>query len=102
MPVRYPLLLDMRPYTSVRLHASQVTTYRLYAVVEHDATDGTRLSGGHYTAKVRADYGGSFPINGVTDGSWWEANDSRVTPVRDEDVMAPTAAYLLFYERVAQ
>lgn len=96
------MLLDMRPYTTVRQHASRATTYRLYAVVEHDATDGTRLSGGHYTAKVRAAYDGSLPINGVADGSWWEANDSRVTPVRDEDVMAPTAAYLLFYERVAQ
>jgi ubiquitin C-terminal hydrolase len=89
----------MRPYANPRLHATNTTTYRLYAVVEHDATDANNLRGGHYTAKVRANYSGR--VHGVVDHRWWLADDSRVSPVADENVEAPIAAYVLFYERVA-
>jgi ubiquitin C-terminal hydrolase len=89
----------MRPYAHRRGHHN--ATYRLYAVVEHSGSDNSDVQGGgHYTAKVRANYGGHVP--GVADGSWWSANDGRVAPVANEEHLRnPAAAYMLFYERCA-
>ena len=89
----------MRPYSHRRGH--HIANYRLYAVVEHVSTDESDVErGGHYTAKVRANYQGS--VQGVADDSWWSVNDSSVTPVaNDEHLRDPVAAYILFYERCA-
>ena len=89
----------MRPYTHKRAH--HFANYRLYAVVEHGATDARDIErGGHYTAKVRANYDGHVP--GVADDSWWSVNDGCVTPVaNDEHLRNPVDAYILFYERCA-
>jgi len=50
--VKFPLLLDMTPYTSlhcVNTNESKGIFYSLYGVVEHSG----RLNSGHYTAYVR-------------------------------------------------
>ncbi|ORX70337.1 cysteine proteinase [Linderina pennispora] len=58
--------------------------YNLYAVANHFGT----LSGGHYTASV---------FNGLRQ-NWSYYDDTRVSPIREQDVATP-AAYLLFYVR---
>ncbi|CAM9220602.1 unnamed protein product, partial [Ectocarpus fasciculatus] len=62
--------------------------YTLYAVVHHIGIMG----GGHYVASVRDN--SAAPLS----NQWWCYNDSTVTPIKEEDVVSPSA-YLLFYMR---
>ncbi|KAJ2077415.1 ubiquitin-specific protease doa4 [Coemansia sp. RSA 988] len=60
----------------------QLSMYNLYAVANHFGT----LSGGHYTASV---------FNGFR-GQWNYYDDTRVSPIPENQVATP-AAYLLFF-----
>uniref|UniRef100_A0A7N0V0Y7 Ubiquitin carboxyl-terminal hydrolase n=1 Tax=Kalanchoe fedtschenkoi TaxID=63787 RepID=A0A7N0V0Y7_KALFE len=61
------------------------TRYMLYAISNHYGSMG----GGHYTAHVH--HGG---------GRWYDFDDSRVSPI-SEDKIKSSAAYVLFYRRLA-
>lgn len=63
--------------------------YDLYAICYHHGDD---LETGHYTAACKNPY----------DGRWYKFDDSRVTPVDDENAYAElvnNTAYMLFYKR---
>ena len=94
-PVPFPALLDLSAFTCEPgepvSHFSKLggaaalqksAPMRLYGVVEHQGN----FSGGHYIAYVR-----------IGD-CWYRMNDSIVTCVREEEVLAKQA-FLLFYER---
>ena len=58
--------------------------YDLYAVTNHFGS----LYGGHYTAYAKN------PIH----NEWFEFDDSRVSPVKESDVVSK-AGFVLFYKR---
>lgn len=63
--------------------------YDLYAICYHHGDD---LETGHYTAACKNPY----------DGHWYKFDDSRVTPVDDENAyseLVNNTAYMLFYRR---
>ncbi|TGZ57119.1 hypothetical protein CRM22_010011 [Opisthorchis felineus] len=60
-------------------------SYALYAVVNHFGT----MESGHYTAFCR----------GISDGFWYEYDDSTVTRIPESRIQS-SAAYILFYERL--
>lgn len=63
--------------------------YDLYAICYHHGDD---LETGHYTAACKNPY----------DGCWYKFDDSRVTPVDDENAyseLVNNTAYMLFYKR---
>ncbi|XP_039753826.1 ubiquitin carboxyl-terminal hydrolase 4 [Pararge aegeria] len=63
--------------------------YDLYAICYHHGDD---LETGHYTAACKNPY----------DARWYKFDDSRVTPVDDENVytdLVNNSAYMLFYRR---
>ncbi|CAH2106428.1 unnamed protein product [Euphydryas editha] len=67
----------------------QQNIYDLYAICYHHGDD---LETGHYTAACKNPY----------DGHWYKFDDSRVTPVDDENVyseLVNNSAYMLFYKR---
>jgi hypothetical protein len=67
----------------------QENMYDLYAICYHHGDD---LETGHYTAACKNPY----------DGSWYKFDDSRVTPVEDENAyseLVNNTAYMLFYKR---
>ncbi|PIA14636.1 cysteine proteinase [Coemansia reversa NRRL 1564] len=72
--------LHMQNY--VLPETNQSSMYNLYAVANHFGT----LSGGHYTASV---------FNGFR-GQWNYYDDTRVSPIQENQVATP-AAYLLFF-----
>jgi len=84
-PVAFPLVgLDLSPYM-VDQEQKDDCIYDLYGVSNHSGF----LAGGHYTAYVRS----------LTDGRWWEMDDSDVTPIKDLNLIVSKRAYLLFYRR---
>uniref|UniRef100_A0A2P2M481 ubiquitinyl hydrolase 1 n=1 Tax=Rhizophora mucronata TaxID=61149 RepID=A0A2P2M481_RHIMU len=76
--------LDLSTYIS-HTNAQSSNPYVLYAISNHYGGMG----GGHYTAFV--DHG---------HGKWYEFDDANVFPV-SEDRIKSSAAYVLFYKRVA-
>ncbi|KAJ8578423.1 hypothetical protein ON010_g784 [Phytophthora cinnamomi] len=62
------------------------TKYDLYAVVNHC---GRGISSGHYTAHIRR----------PDESRWWLADDTVVTPLREDELSPSATAYLLFYVR---
>uniref|UniRef100_A0A2A4JAJ6 ubiquitinyl hydrolase 1 n=1 Tax=Heliothis virescens TaxID=7102 RepID=A0A2A4JAJ6_HELVI len=63
--------------------------YDLYAICYHHGDD---LETGHYTAACKNPY----------DGHWYKFDDSKVTPVDDENAyseLVDNTAYMLFYKR---
>lgn len=67
----------------------QENVYDLYAICYHHGDD---LETGHYTAACKNPY----------DGHWYKFDDSRVTPVDDENAyseLVNNTAYMLFYKR---
>ncbi|KAM2673161.1 hypothetical protein EV2_014481 [Malus domestica] len=75
--------LDCSRYISHQ--RSQLSSrYMLYAISNHYGG----LGGGHYTAFAQ-----------LGDGSWYEFDDDRVCPVREETIKT-SAAYVLFYRRI--
>lgn len=114
MVVRFPLHLDLNPFSlpdpssSKSLGSSRA--YRLYGVVEHMGG----LSGGHYIAWVRSSRCKPLDEDDITketatsteapseeeDMGWVRCSDAQVTPVSLEEVLNTAQAYLLFYERI--
>ncbi|GMP91746.1 hypothetical protein CsSME_00042298 [Camellia sinensis var. sinensis] len=76
--------LDLSTYIAHR-NGQSSNRYMLYAVSNHYGSMG----GGHYTAFVH--HGGD---------RWYDFDDSRVSPI-NEDRIKTSAAYVLFYRRVA-
>ncbi|XP_021771249.1 ubiquitin carboxyl-terminal hydrolase 8-like isoform X1 [Chenopodium quinoa] len=78
--------LDNLDLTGFLAHDSgpSLNCYRLYAISNHYGCMG----GGHYTALV---YHGN---------RWYEFNDGSVKPGREDDIKT-SAAYVLFYRRIA-
>ncbi|CAK7342097.1 unnamed protein product [Dovyalis caffra] len=75
---------DLSTYTSQK--DSQFSNhYVLYAISNHHGGMGC----GHYDSFIDLGY-----------RRWYEFNDSRVSPVREDDIKT-SAAYVLFYRRVA-
>lgn len=67
----------------------QENIYDLYAICYHHGDD---LETGHYTAACKNPY----------DSHWYKFDDSRVTPVDDENIyseLVNNSAYMLFYKR---
>lgn len=76
--------LDLSTYIAHR-NSTSCNRYMLYAVSNHYGSMG----GGHYTAFVH--HGGD---------RWYDFDDSHVSPI-SEDRIKTSAAYVLFYRRVA-
>ncbi|KAI4348860.1 hypothetical protein L6164_009529 [Bauhinia variegata] len=75
--------LDFSTYVACK-NSQPSNRYVLYAISCHYGC----LGGGHYTAFVR-----------VGQNTWYEFDDSRVSPVSEETIKT-SAAYVLFYKRV--
>ncbi|XP_070579458.1 ubiquitin carboxyl-terminal hydrolase 36-like [Ptychodera flava] len=80
--VKYPEVLDLRPYMSQR--SGPAIIYRLYAVLVHH---GYSCNSGHYYCYVKA-----------PNDSWYCMNDSSVTQSNQRTVL-DQEAYILFYMR---
>ncbi|XP_071454333.1 ubiquitin carboxyl-terminal hydrolase 45 isoform X2 [Hetaerina americana] len=125
--VSFPLVLDVSPYTSVKVKAKQPdvsSSYQLYGVIEHSG----HLSSGHYVAyvKVQEEISGhgdqvktllspdrcevSDPLNVKSESKkdtmskggtakWYFTSDTFVKEVNIKEVLA-AEAYLLFYRRI--
>mmetsp|Transcript_25761 Transcript_25761/g.39494 ORF Transcript_25761/g.39494 Transcript_25761/m.39494 type:complete len:595 (+) Transcript_25761:144-1928(+) len=83
--IKFPLRLEIGDYMS-KANRSRPPPYSLVAVLVHQG--GHRCDTGHYLAYVRSS---SNP------GRWYKANDSVVTQVDEETVLAQSA-YMLIYE----
>nr|KYP47259.1 Ubiquitin carboxyl-terminal hydrolase 17 [Cajanus cajan] len=82
-PIRFPEILDLAPFMS---GTSDLPIYRLYGVVVHlDIMNDA--SSGHYVSYVK-----NFQ------SKWFKVDDSVVTAVELESVLAK-GAYMLFYAR---
>lgn len=81
--VRFPSVLDMRPYTESH-HDSHLPDslflYDLFAVVTHEG----KLDNGHYWADV------------LSGDEWWHCDDDKVTPTTLAAVQGQKG-YMLFY-----
>jgi ubiquitin C-terminal hydrolase len=91
--VDFPLRgLDMKPHlkqyyaatSDAKLPSQPDPVYDLYGVVNHMGSS----YGGHYIAYAKHPY----------NDTWYEYDDSHVTPIREEDVRSKSA-YVLFYKR---
>ncbi|TKY56325.1 Ubiquitin carboxyl-terminal hydrolase 16 [Spatholobus suberectus] len=82
-PIRFPEILDMAPFMS---GTSDLPIYRLYGVVVHLDIMNAAFSG-HYVSYVK-----NFQSR------WFKVDDSVVTVVELESVLAK-GAYMLFYAR---
>lgn len=82
--VGFPLVLDLQPYTSGSEECNAELKYELYAVVVHI---GYASTSGHYFSFVRS-----------SPGTWYKLDDSEVTKVDEECVLAEEA-YILFYAK---
>ncbi|XP_054251565.1 ubiquitin carboxyl-terminal hydrolase 36-like, partial [Indicator indicator] len=81
--VRYPMLLNVRPYMSAR--CGDPLLYSLYAVLVHS---GHGCHTGHYYCYVQA-----------SNGQWYRMNDEEVCSADTRKVLKQQA-YLLFYQRI--
>ncbi|KAL1827179.1 hypothetical protein DCAR_0206338 [Daucus carota subsp. sativus] len=81
--VKFPLELDLQPYTSSQNSDAELK-YELYAIVVHI---GFSATSGHYYSFIR-----SAP------DTWYKFDDSRVVRVREEFVLSQSA-YILFYAK---
>jgi len=72
-----------------------IVHYTLYGVVSHR---GGSLNRGHYISFIRP--AAEETASGIAGrGSWFCANDSKVTPVEASAVLRDPGCYLAFYER---
>lgn len=82
--VEFPLQLDLQSYTSGSQDNKVELKYDLYAVVVHIGFSSTS---GHYFSFIRS-----------SPETWYRLDDSKVTSVREEFVLAQEA-YILFYAK---
>ncbi|KAI3890672.1 hypothetical protein MKX03_001946 [Papaver bracteatum] len=82
--IKYPLELDLQPYTGLSEDLDGKLKYELYAVIVHS---GVSYSSGHYFCYIRS-----------SPGTWFLMDDSRVVIVREQDVLSQEA-YILFYAK---
>ncbi|KAM3964393.1 ubiquitin specific protease 15/31 [Aphomia sociella] len=78
-----------RRHSKTPTNSPQENMYDLYAICYHHGDD---LETGHYTAACKNPY----------DGHWYKFDDSKVTPVDDENAyseLVDNTAYMLFYKR---
>ncbi|XP_013142961.1 PREDICTED: ubiquitin carboxyl-terminal hydrolase 31, partial [Papilio polytes] len=78
-----------RRHSKAALHNPHDNIYDLYAICYHHGDD---LETGHYTAACKNPY----------DNRWYKFDDSRVTPVDDDNAYAElvnNTVYMLFYKR---
>ncbi|KAL2945524.1 Ubiquitin carboxyl-terminal hydrolase 8 [Bienertia sinuspersici] len=79
------LVIHLKSYLACK-NSQASCRYVLYAISNHYGS----LGGGHYTAFIH--HGG---------GRWYDFDDSNVSPI-NEDTIKTSAAYVLFYRRVAE
>uniref|UniRef100_T1PIN0 ubiquitinyl hydrolase 1 n=1 Tax=Musca domestica TaxID=7370 RepID=T1PIN0_MUSDO len=86
--LRFPLEnLNMSPYITISESRRNTTkSYELYAVSNHYGS----MESGHYTAFCKS---GTY-------GKWFKFDDQMVTP-QDASTVVSSAAYILFYTRLA-
>ncbi|MCL7023848.1 hypothetical protein MKW94_022367 [Papaver nudicaule] len=82
--IKYPLELDLQPYTGCSENFDEKLKYELYAVIVHS---GISYSSGHYFCYVRS-----------SPGIWFLMDDSRVVIVSEQQVLSQEA-YILFYAK---
>ncbi|KAF8379074.1 hypothetical protein HHK36_028501 [Tetracentron sinense] len=82
--IKYPLELDLQPYTSSSQNNDVDLKYELYAVVVHN---GLSSWSGHYVCFIRS-----------SPDTWYRLDDSKVKRVGEEFVLSQEA-YILFYAR---
>ena len=73
--------LDLSPY--VKGYNKETYKYELYGVANHIGN----AMGGHYYAYVK-----------TNEGNWYEFNDTRVKPIKAENVVSPRS-YVFFYRK---
>ncbi|KAL5846976.1 hypothetical protein ACOSQ3_010500 [Xanthoceras sorbifolium] len=83
-PIRFPEVLDLAPYMSGT--SDKLPIYRLYGVVVHLDVMNAAFSG-HYVCYVKSIH-----------NKWFKIDDSKVTAVELEKVLAK-GAYMLLYTR---
>jgi len=84
-PVSFPLTnLDLSSYVMDE-ESKDDCIYDLYGVSNHSGF----LAGGHYTAYVKS----------LTNGKWYEMDDTNVTELRDLSRISSKRAYLVFYRK---
>jgi len=81
--VDYPMVLDISKYNPITPSDTRPATYTLVSTVNHSGT----LDFGHYYSYINSD------------GSWYLANDTRMSSVNESHVLNNPSAYILFYER---
>ncbi|KAL9231194.1 hypothetical protein vseg_006451 [Gypsophila vaccaria] len=82
--VKYPLELDLAPYTKDATDDNEDLNYELYGFVVHVGFSSTS---GHYFCYIRA-----------SPDEWYRFDDSKVTKVSEETAL-DQEAYILFYSR---
>ncbi|XP_073126994.1 ubiquitin carboxyl-terminal hydrolase 20-like isoform X2 [Henckelia pumila] len=82
--VKFPLELDLRPFTCSGQTSDVELKYTLYAIVVHI---GLTSTSGHYYCFIR-----------LSPDKWCKFDDSRVVQVHEDIVMAQEA-YILFYAK---
>lgn len=82
--VKFDMIFDLSPYMTDPKRNNMFC--RLFAVIVHA---GKTSHSGHYIAFVRD----------VKKNEWWKMDDSRVTPVSQDEVLS-AEAYMLFYRLV--
>lgn len=84
-PVSFPPTgLDLSQYV-MNEEVKDDCMYDLYGVSNHSGF----LAGGHYTAYVKS----------LTNGKWYEMDDTNVTELKDLSRISSKQAYLIFYRR---
>ncbi|EME85315.1 uncharacterized protein MYCFIDRAFT_210200 [Pseudocercospora fijiensis CIRAD86] len=98
--VRYPMLLDLRPWMLEIGDAPP--QYELTAVIQHYG----RHENGHYICYRRHP---EVPSEIEPEGDspkceerWWRLSDEDVTAVSEQEVLDQSGAFMLFYERLPQ
>ncbi|KZV47057.1 ubiquitin carboxyl-terminal hydrolase 20-like [Dorcoceras hygrometricum] len=83
-PVKFPLDLDLKPFTCTEKTSDVELKYALYAIVVHI---GLTSTSGHYYCFIR-----------LSPNMWCKFDDSQVVQVHEDFVMSQEA-YILFYAK---
>ncbi|KAF7193751.1 Ubiquitin carboxyl-terminal hydrolase 1 [Pseudocercospora fuligena] len=99
--VRYPMLLDLRPWMLEIGDAPP--QYELSAVIQHYG----RHENGHYICyrrhpgvKHEDNAEGDSATTASSEEKWWRLSDEDVSAVSEQEVLDQSGAFMLFYERL--